>query len=75
MSDTLRCLTSVFLSRGKKMLMLYRQGGKVVNDLWIGSAGGHLESKDQNDTRACVLRELQEELNLSEDQIRDLTLK
>ncbi len=42
MSSKLRYMTTVFLSRGKKMLMLYRQGGSVVNNIWVGSVGGHL---------------------------------
>ncbi len=69
MSSKLRCMTTIFLSRDQRMLMLYRQGGSVVNNIWVGSAGGHLESEDMNDAQSCVLRELYEELNVSENQI------
>lgn len=33
-------MTSVYLLQGGKMLLLYRQGSRVVNQVWIGSAGG-----------------------------------
>lgn len=65
MDGTLRNMTSIYISKGNKMLLLYRQGSKVVNDVWVGSAGGHFEEFELNDARACVLRELQEELGLS----------
>lgn len=57
----LRNMTAIYLFRGDKVLLLYRQGGRVVNDVWTGSAGGHFEKEELNDARACVLRELQEE--------------
>lgn len=57
------------------MLLLYRQGSRVVNDMWIGSAGGHFEENELNDARACVLRELREELGLGENHIRNLSLR
>lgn len=57
------------------MLLLYRQGGRVVNDVWIGSAGGHFEEYELNDARACVLRELQEELGIAENKIENLYLR
>ena len=60
MDGTLRNMTSIYISKGNKMLLLYRQGSKVVNDVWVGSAGGHFEEFELNDARACVLRELQE---------------
>ncbi len=71
----LRNMTTIFLSKGDKMLLLYRQGGRVVNDVWTGSAGGHFEESELNDARACVLRELQEELDIAENEICDLRLR
>ena len=56
MDGKLRCMTSVYLSKSNKMLLLYRQGSSVVNNLWIGSAGGHFEKDELNDAGACVLR-------------------
>lgn len=43
MDGKLRNMTSIYLFKGKKVLLLYRQGGRVVNNVWTGSAGGHLE--------------------------------
>ena len=68
-------MTSVYLLRGEKVLLLYRQGGRVVNNVWTGSAGGHFENFELNDAKACVLRELYEELGLGEEDIEDLALR
>ena len=57
MDGRLRNMTAVYLLRGSRVLLLYRQGGRVVNDVWTGSAGGHFERDELNDARACVLRE------------------
>lgn len=75
MDGKLRNMTSVYLSKSGKMLLLYRQGGRVVNDVWVGSAGGHFEEFELNDPRACVMRELREELGLEEDNIANLSLR
>lgn len=75
MDGKLRNMTSVYLSKSGKMLLLYRQGGKVVNHVWVGSAGGHFEEFELNDPRACVMRELREELGLEEDNIANLSLR
>ena len=68
-------MTSVYLLRGEKVLFLYGQGGRVVNDVWVGSAGGHFENYEINDAKACVLRELYEELGLGAEDIEDLALR
>lgn len=57
------------------MLLLFRQGGRVVNNVWVGSAGGHFEEFELNDARACVLRELEEELGVKESEIENLCLR
>lgn len=44
MDGTLRNMASVYISKGNKMLLLYRQGSRVVNDVWAGSAGGILRN-------------------------------
>ena len=75
MDGTLRNMASIYISKGNKMLLLYRQGSKVVNDVWVGSAGGHFEEFELNDARACVLRELQEELGIAENEIKNLCLR
>ena len=71
----LRNMTSIYLQCNGKLLLLYRQGSKVVNDVWVGSAGGHFEEYELNDAKACVLRELEEELAIMEDMICDLELR
>ncbi len=68
-------MTSIYLTKGNKMLLLFRQGGRVVNDVWVGSAGGHFEDFELNDAEACVLRELEEELGLTGNDIENLSLR
>lgn len=75
MDEKLRNMTSIYLTKGDKMLLLFRQGGRVVSDTWVGSAGGHFEEKELNDPKACVLRELKEELGIEENAIRNLSLR
>lgn len=36
-------MTSIYLFKGDKVLLLFRQVGSVVNNVWTGSAGGHFE--------------------------------
>lgn len=71
----LRNMASVYLRRGDQILLLFRQGHSIVSNLWIGSAGGHFEKPELNDAKACVLRELYEELSITEDQLSNLTLR
>lgn len=65
MTGKLRNMTSLYILKDDKVLLLYRQGSRVVNDKWVGSAGGHFEPEELNDARACVLREMKEELGLA----------
>lgn len=74
-SGKLRNMTGIYLTYKGKMLLLYRQGSKVVNNMWISAAGGHFEECELNDSRACVLRELQEELGITEDMLTDLKFR
>ena len=46
MTAKLRNMTSLYIFKGDKALLLYRQGSRVVNDMWIGSAGGHFEPEE-----------------------------
>ena len=75
MLGKLRNMTAIYLLKGDKVLLLFRQGGRVVNDVWTGSAGGHFEEFELNNAKACVLRELNEELNLCESDIDNLSLR
>ena len=71
----LRNMASIYLLCDNKILLLYRQGSRVVNDVWVGSAGGHFEENELNDAEACVLRELEEELSITKDMITGLEMK
>ena len=71
----LRNMTGIYLSCGEQMLLLYRQGGRVVSDQWVASAGGHFEPEELNDPKACVLRELKEELGLEEQDLTGLKMR
>lgn len=75
MDEKLRNMTSLYITKGDQMLLLFRQCGRVVSDTWVGAAGGHFEENELNDPRACVLRELKEELGISENAIRNLLLR
>lgn len=71
----LRNMTSVYLTGENGILSLYRIGSRVVSNRYIGSAGGHFEPEELNDPRKCVLREMQEELGLTEADVEGLTLR
>lgn len=71
----LRNMSTVYLTCNDKILLLYRKGSIVIADSWTGSAGGHFEEQELNDARACVLRELNEELAVDEKMIEKLKLK
>ncbi|OPJ56638.1 NUDIX domain-containing protein [Clostridium oryzae] len=75
MDGKLRNMASLYLSYGEKILFLYRIGSRVVNNSYVGSAGGHFEQEELNDAKSCVLRELNEETGLSKEDIKDLALR
>lgn len=68
-------MTSIYLRRENEILLLFRQGRSIVSNMWIGSAGGHFESFEYSDAKACVLRELREELAIGADSLSNLTLR
>ena len=71
----LRNMTSLYITGEKGVLCLYRMGSRVANNKYIGSAGGHFEPEELNDPKACVLRELNEELGLTEGDLDGMTLR
>lgn len=71
----LRNMASVYFHNDTGLLCLYRLGSRVADHMYIGSAGGHFEEGELNDPEKCVLRELQEELGLTEADITDLALR
>lgn len=74
MLGKLRNMTSVYISQNGKMLMLYRIGSKVVEPSWCG-IGGHFEKEELNDATACALRELSEEINISENDLNNFQMR
>ena len=75
MSIKLRNMTSLYLVSEGEILCLYRIGSRVVSNKYIGSAGGHFEPCELNNPKACVLREMEEELGLRESDVEGLTLR
>jgi len=75
MNGKLRNMTAIYLIKDNRVLLLYRQGGRVVNNVWTGSAGGHFEEYELNDAKACALREMREELGLQEEDVDGLALR
>lgn len=71
----LRNMTSVYFVREDAVLCLYRIGSRVANHRYIGSAGGHFEKDELNEPRMCILREIREELGLTENDFENLTLR
>ena len=74
-SGKLRNMASVYFTCGNEILLLYRKGGSIVSNMWIGSAGGHFEKEELNNSTACILREIQEELGLFPDHFTNLQLR
>ena len=75
MLGKLRNMTALYLLKDEDILLLFREGGKVVDRVWTGSAGGHFEQPKLNDAKACILRELKEELDICESDLEDLALR
>lgn len=75
MDGKLRNMTSVYLTGEKGILCLFRVGSRVANNKYIGSAGGHFEKDELNDARACVLREMGEELGITEADVENLKMR
>ena len=46
MDGILRNMTSVYLVRDDEVLCLFRQGSRVADQKYIGSAGGHFEKEE-----------------------------
>ncbi len=75
MAITLRNMTSVYFTDDTGIWCLFRIGSRVADHLYVGAAGGHFEDSEMRSPTACVLREMQEELGLSENDITDLRLR
>lgn len=75
MDIKLRNMTSVYFVAGERLLCLYRIGSRVAGNKHVGAAGGHFEEGELNDPKACVLREMREELGLAAEDVADLRLR
>ena len=75
MNPGLRNMTSVFFTREDGLLCLYRIGSRVANKKYVGACGGHFENEELSSPEKCALREMQEELALTEADIEGLTLR
>jgi len=75
MDGKLRNMTSLYLTKETGVLCLYRIGSRVANNKYVGSAGGHFEKEELNDPKACILREMREELGLEETDVEGLALR
>lgn len=71
----LRNMAGIYLLNNNKILLLYRKGSKVANNTWIASAGGHFEEWELNDAKACALREMSEELSVTEEMLSGMKLR
>lgn len=71
----LRPMTAIYITRGEKILLLYRIGSRIVGNSYTGSAGGHIEADEYCDPQTCVLRELTEETGLKEAALEGLSLR
>ena len=74
MTGKLRSMTAVYISRGREMLLLYRVGSRVISPSFVG-VGGHFEPEEISDARACVLREMREEIGLTENNLENLSMR
>ena len=70
----LRPMTAVYITRGEEILLLYRVGSRVVAPSYCG-VGGHFEKEELCDARACVLREMREEIGLVEEDLTDMKMR
>ena len=74
MNGKLRNMATIYIKDHDKMLLLDRIGSKVVNRSWCG-VGGHFEPCELNDAKAAVLREMNEEIGITENDLDNLSLR
>jgi 8-oxo-dGTP diphosphatase len=68
-------MTSLFFVREDGLLCLYRIGSRVANRKFVGACGGHFEPEELSSPYACALREMREELGLTESDVEDIRLR
>lgn len=70
----LRNMTSLYIMREDRILLLYRIGSKAGEPSWRG-IGGHFEKEELNDAKACILREMSEETGIFEKDLKTISLR
>ena len=70
-----RNMVSLFLTRGDRVLLLYREGGRVANHLYVAACGGHMERDELNNAKSAVVREMQEEMGITESNVGRIRLR
>lgn len=75
MTPAIRNMTSVYFTDETGIWCLFRIGSRIADRLYIGAAGGHFEENEMRSPEKCILREMKEELDLSETDISDLRLR
>lgn len=74
MNGKLRNMATIYIKNNDKVLLLDRIGSMVVSRSWCG-IGGHFEQCELNDAKAAVLREMNEEIGITENDLDNLCLK
>lgn len=74
MNGKLRNMATIYIKKNGEMLLLDRIGSKVINRSWCG-VGGHFEPDEVNDAKSAVLREMNEEVGLYENDLDNLELR
>lgn len=74
MKGKLRNMAGIYITSNDKMLLLYRVGSRVINPSW-SNIGGHFEKDELNDAKAAMLRELNEEVGVNENDLKNIKLR
>lgn len=74
MNGKLRNMATIYIKNNDKVLLLDRIGSMVVSRSWCG-IGGHFEKCELNDAKATVLREMNEEIGIAENDLDNLCFK
>ena len=74
MEIRLRNMAAIYIKHGAKYLLLYRIGSRVVPPSWCG-IGGHFENDELNAPQTAMIRELEEEVGLTENDLKNINLR
>lgn len=74
MQPSFRNMTSLYLQRDGKMLLLFRENSRVDRNNWRG-IGGHCLPVEINEPYRCVIRELGEEIGIQEADLLKIELR